>query len=183
MRILLINSNRFRIIPVIPFGLCYVAAAIEDAGHEVHVLDLCFSENCAKDISNTVNETHPDIIGITIRNIDNCSGDSPRFLLEETKNQVIVPCKKSFSGPIVIGGPGVGISGAEMLSFLDLEFAIRGDGEAAIVELMNRLENNLPLDGLGGLVRRKDGQIIEDNPLMCVADLNSLPIAKPESLY
>ncbi len=180
MRILLINSNRYKTPPVIPLGLCYVAAAIEDAGHEVYILDLCFVENCAKEIANTITETHPDIVGISIRNIDNSSLHNPCFLLNETKKQVIVPCKESFSGPIVIGGPSVGISGAEMLSFLELDLAIRGDGEVAMVELINRLEKKLPLDGLGGLVIRKEGRIIEDNPPMFVANLNSLPIAKPD---
>ncbi len=79
-----------------------MAAVLEDAGHEVHVLDLCFSENCAKDISRVVNEICPDVIGITIRNIDNCSGSNMRFLLQEVNNDVIAPCKKSFSGPLWI---------------------------------------------------------------------------------
>ncbi len=175
MRILMINSNRYRKpYPVIPFGLSRVAAAIENAGHEVHVADLCFSENCAKDISNALNKIHPEIIGITIRNIDNATGFNPHFLLKETREEVIVPCKKIFSGPIIIGGPGVGISAVEMLSFLDLEFAIRGDGEAAMAEFINRIEKNLSLDGLGGLVWRKEDRIIEDNPPMRVNDLNSL---------
>ena len=94
---------------------------------------------------------------------------------EKVKDEVIGPCKKVFSGLIVIGGPAVGISGAEMLSFLDLEFAIRGDGEASMVEFVNRLEKKLPLNGLGGLVRREKNRIVEDNPPMLVKDLDSLP--------
>ncbi|MCP4350611.1 MAG: radical SAM protein [Desulfobacterales bacterium] len=180
MRILIINSNRYRNpYPVIPFGLSRVASAVENAGHQVRVLDLCFSKDCASDILNAVNKNHPDIIGITIRNIDTGTGYNANFLLKEIKDEVIVPCKKVFSGPIVIGGPAVGISGSEMLSFLDLEFAIRGDGEAAIVEFLNRLEKKLPLDGLGGLVRRENNQIIEDNLPMRVTDLDSLPLANP----
>jgi len=47
------------------------------------------------------------------------------FLLEDVKKDVIDYCKKEFSGPIVIGGPSVGISGIEMLELFDLEYAIR----------------------------------------------------------
>ena len=179
MRVLMINANRFKQPwPVIPFGLCCVTAAIENAGHEVHVLDLCFSKNCARDISNAVSKLQPDLIGVSIRNIDNSAGYNTLFLLGQVKNEIIVPLKKAFSGPIVIGGPSVGISGAEMLSFLDLKFAIRGDGEAAMVEFVNRLEKKLPLNGLGGVVRREGNQIVEDNPPLLVTDLNSLPLAK-----
>ncbi len=180
MRILMINGNRYKTpYPVIPFGLSRVASSIEDAGHEVQGLDLCFSDDCARDISNAVSKFNPDLIGITIRNIDNGTGFNTNFLLKDTRDEVIVQCKKLFSGPIIIGGPAVGISGAEMLSFLDLEFAIRGDGETAMLEFINRLEKNLPIEDIEGLIRRKGNQILEDNPPMRVPDLDSLPFAKP----
>jgi hypothetical protein len=38
-----------------------------------------------------------------------------------------------------------------MLEFLDLQYAIRGDGEAALVEFVKRLESKIPLKGLEGL--------------------------------
>lgn len=180
MRVLMINANRFKHPwPVIPFGLCCVAAAVENAGHEVHVLDLCFSKNCVRDMSRAVSRLSPDLIGITIRNIDNGAGYNTLFLLENVKDEIIDPLKQVFSGPIVIGGPSVGISGVEMLSFFDLEFAIRGDGETAMVEFVKRLEKKLPLEGLGGLIKRKGNEIVEDNPPLLVADLDSLPFTKP----
>ncbi len=180
MRILMVNSNRYRkAYPVIPFGLSRVAAAIEAAGHEVRVLDLCFSENCAKDIENAVNKIQPDIMGITIRNIDNGTGFNTIFLLQQIKDEVIVHCKKLFSGPIIIGGPAVGISASDMLPFLDLEYAIRGDGELAVVEFINRIEKNLPLEDIGGMVIRKENRIIADNPPYRVSDMDTLPLAIP----
>lgn len=184
MRVLLVNGNRYhKPYPVIPFGMTRVAAAIEHAGHRVDVLDLCFSKDCAVDISRKLDKARPDIIGITIRNIDNATGFNTHFLLEEAKNEVVDPLKKLYSGPIVIGGPGVGISGAEMLEFLDLQYAIRGDGEEAVVEFVNRMEKKLPVDGIGGLVRREGGQIVEDNPPMRVKDLNALPLATPDRYF
>jgi radical SAM superfamily enzyme YgiQ (UPF0313 family) len=179
MRVLMINSNRFGPRVAIPFGLCSVAASIEAAGHEVHILDLCFSRQPSNDISNTINELQPDLLGISVRNIDNAVGYNTYFVLDQVRDEVISPCKDVFSGPIVIGGPAVGISGAEMLRFFDIEFAIGGDGEVTIVEFIKRLEANLPVDGLGGLIRKKRGKIIEDNPPLLVKDLNSLPLVKP----
>lgn len=180
MRVLLINANRFKQPwPVIPFGLCCVAASVEKAGHQVKVLDLCFSKRPGVEIPHTVKEWLPDVVGVSIRNIDNCAGYNTLFLLEETKSKVVNPLKKEFRGPIVIGGPSVGINGAEMLDFFDLEYSIRGDGEDAMVEFLRRLEEKIPLQGLGGLVRRENGQIIEDNPPLRVKDLDSLPSVNP----
>lgn len=115
MKLLLINSNRLKHPwPVIPFGLCSVAVALEAAGYTVGFLDLCFSKSPQTDIMNTIRSVQPDIIGIGIRNIDNAYGYQANFMLDQIKKEVIAPCKKHFSGPLLIGGAAVGISGAEM---------------------------------------------------------------------
>jgi len=180
MRVLLINANTFKQPwPVIPFGLCCIAASVEKALHEVRVLDLCFAKNPSIEMENIINEWKPDVVGVSIRNIDNSAGYNTLFLLEETRSGIIKPLKNSFQGPIIIGGPSVGINGADMLEFFDLQFAIRGDGEAAIVEFLRRLDEGLPLDDMPGLVRREGGRIIEDNEPFRVADLDTLPIVNP----
>lgn len=180
MKILMINANRFKHPwPVIPFGLCCVAATLAEKGYDIQVLDLCFSANCSKDFESKFASFKPDIIGVSIRNIDNSAGYNTLFLLEETKIKIIDPLKNIFTGPIVIGGPSVGINGAEMLDYLDLEYAIRGDGEHAMLEFVNRLKNNSPLEGCEGLVIRKSGDIIQDNPPLKVPDLNTLPYVNP----
>lgn len=164
MRVLFINANRFhQPWPVIPFGLGCVAAAAEGAGYEVRVLDLCFSKRPDADIRKAIEEFRPEVVGVSIRNIDNSAGFNTRFLLEDVRKDVIKSLKREFSGPIVIGGPAVGISAPEMLEYLDLELAVRGDGEIAVVELLRRLETGRELSGTPGLVRRIDGEIVEES--------------------
>ena len=126
-KVLLINSNRFKHPwPVIPFGLCYITTVLEfNENHKVFFLDLCFSSDCEADIQSSIQSFKPDVIGISIRNIDDTGGYNVQFLLEDIKNDVIDYCKKEFPGPIVIGGPAVGISGRELLDYFDLEYAIR----------------------------------------------------------
>ncbi|MFH1771812.1 MAG: radical SAM protein [Candidatus Omnitrophota bacterium] len=179
MKILLINSNRFKQPwPVVPFGLCCVAASLEKANHSVEVLDLCFSKNCRKDIKKAIDYFNPDIIGISIRNIDIGSCFNSIFLLDNTKKEVVAHCKEFFQAPIVIGGPAVGISGPEMLDFFDLEYAVCGDGEVAMVEFANRIERKSPLEGLHGLIIRKNGKIIQEPSPFMVSDLDTLPIPR-----
>ena len=181
-KVLLINSNRFKNpAPVIPFGLCCIATVLENnGGHNINFLDLCFSSNCEKDIQNAVKNFEPDVIGISIRNIDDTGGYNIHFLLEDVKNEVIDYCKKEFSGPIIIGGPSVGISGREMLEYFDFEYAIRGDGEAAMIEFVERIENHQLLEGLKGLIIPQGKAIIKDNDPYRVVDLDSLPFPKPQ---
>lgn len=176
-KVLLINSNRFRHPwPVIPFGLCYIAASLAaNADNHVSFLDLCFSSDCQQDIQKSVRNFAPDVIGISIRNIDDTGGYNVRFLLEDVKNDVIDFCKKEFNGPIVIGGPSVGISAVEMLEYFDLEYAIRGDGEAVMPEFVRRLEKNEPLEGLQGLIIRRGKTITQHSEPYRVLNLDSLP--------
>ena len=180
-KVLLINSNRFKHPwPVIPFGLCYIATALETKYNTVSFLDLCFSRNCEEDIRKSIRDFIPDIIGISIRNIDDTGGYHVHFLLEDVKKDVIDYCKNEFSGPIVIGGPSVGISGKEMLGYFDLEYAIRGDGEAVMAEFVRRIEKSESMEGLKGLIIRRNRAIIQDNEPFRVQDLDSLPFPKPQ---
>jgi len=180
MQLLLINSNRFKQPwPIIPFGVCWIAAAVEAAGYDVRVLDLCFSPHPAREIESVVKAVQPNVIGISIRNIDNGAGYQTQFLLDDVLNNTIVPCKEVFRGPIIIGGPAVGISTVEMLKYLNVEFAIRGDGEAAMVEFLNRLAKGQSFHGMGGLVWRKEGKIIENNQPFVIERIDDLPLPKP----
>ena len=142
-------------------------------------LDLCFSGNCEKDMKKSIRSFQPDIIGISIRNIDDTGGYQVHFLLQDVKDDVVDHCKREFHGPIVIGGPSVGISGIEMLEYFDLEYAIRGDGEAVMPEFVACIETHQPPEGLEGLVIRRAGKIIQNGEPAMIHDLDSLPFPKP----
>jgi radical SAM superfamily enzyme YgiQ (UPF0313 family) len=179
-RVLLINSNRFmHPWPVIPFGVLYVATSLEKKGNEVSFLDLCFSDNCEGDILKSIIDSKPDVIGISIRNIDDTGGYNVHFLLQDVKDDVIDHCKKYFNGPIVIGGPSVGISGPEMLEFFDLEYAIRGDGEAVMPEFVACIDSKQSPEGLSGLIIRRNKKIIQDDEPYRIKDLDALPFPEP----
>ena len=188
MKVLLINSNRFKQpFPVMPAGLCWVASALEGAGHEVTLLDLTFSAEDAADpvaeirreIAECLARVRPGVIGIGIRNLDNSTGFNTRFLLGEVRLEVTDPVKELFDGPIVIGGSAVGINGSEMLEYLDMKYAIRGDGEEAMITLCARLENGQGLDGMPGLTVRSGGKILHDILTENSIPLDDLPPPRP----
>ena len=51
MKLLLINPNRYHNPPVMPIGLEYLSGAVTAAGHDVEVLDLCFSDKPMDELS------------------------------------------------------------------------------------------------------------------------------------
>jgi radical SAM superfamily enzyme YgiQ (UPF0313 family) len=176
VQVLLVNANRVKApLPVMPFGLCCVASATERAGHRVSVLDLCFSERPANDIARALERCRPDLVGVSVRNLDNSAGHHTRFLLAESRSEIVEPLRGQYAGPIVVGGPPVGINGRQVLEYLGVELGIRGDGELAFVELLERLAARASLADLGGLVWQRGGRLLADNPPRPVEDLDSLP--------
>lgn len=103
MRVLLINSNQCTSpLPVIPCGLCSVASATEQAGHQVSVLDLCFSQHASRSLQLALSRFQPDLVGVSVRNLDNAAGYRTEFLLAATKRQVFEPLRALFRGPTVV---------------------------------------------------------------------------------
>ena len=68
-------------------------------GHEVQFLDLCFVRNPAAAIWKTVAEFRPEILGITIRNIDNCDWQVSRPFLPTNAASRPPPPATLSSGP------------------------------------------------------------------------------------
>jgi hypothetical protein len=93
MRVLLISANTERInLPTMPLGLGYVAAATRRAGHEVTFLDLMVEEDPGTVVSEIMERFRPEIIGISVRNIDDQKMEGTRFLLGPIK-AVIARCR------------------------------------------------------------------------------------------
>src|SRR5918999_1094390 len=71
-RVLLVSTNRERAPqPVVPNGVACVASALAHAGHDVRVLDLCFARDPIRAAQDTARQFAPDVIGVSVRNIDN----------------------------------------------------------------------------------------------------------------
>jgi hypothetical protein len=82
MKVLLISANTEQInMPTLPLGLACVAAATRKAGHEVAYLDLMAQEDVQEVIKEAMEERSPDVVGISVRNIDDQVMDNPAFLL------------------------------------------------------------------------------------------------------
>ncbi len=71
MNVALVNTNRIKP-PIAPIGLDYVAEALNFAGHHVEVLDLCWEDDCDCAIEKFFDKKEFLLIGVTLRNTDDC---------------------------------------------------------------------------------------------------------------
>ncbi len=138
MRVLLVSANQERSPdPVAPLGLCYVATATADAGHEVSVLDLCFSEDVETAVAGAVADVRPDVVGLSLRNVDNCAYPHTVSYLPHYR-RVVDACRTA-RAPIVLGGSAFTTMPAHYLATLAVPYGVVGEGEIAFPALLGAL--------------------------------------------
>lgn len=175
MRVLLVSANTERMnIPPLPLGLACVAAASQRAGHDVRLLNLMFEGDTESALKDSIAEFRPEVIGISVRNIDDQNMDSPKFLLAPVR-QVVATCRESSDAPIVVGGAGYSIFPESALRYLGADVGIRGEGETVFPVVLERVARRAPLTGLPGLYL--PGKPPTDRSF--AGNLDDLPLPEP----
>jgi len=172
MRVLFISANteKMNILPM-PLGLNYVAAATKNKGHEVKVLDLMFHADPPLKTRETIDSFRPEVIGVSVRNIDDQSMNATRFLLDDVKT-VVHYCRSLSDAPVVLGGAGYSIFPEAVLAWLDADMGIQGEGEAAFPQLLERLERHADPAGLPGLYLKDRRTSVERSFIRDLKDLD-----------
>ncbi|MBK5101278.1 MAG: radical SAM protein [Desulfobacteraceae bacterium] len=177
MRVLLVSANTEKInMPVLPFGLACVAAATQRAGHYMKLVNLMDQQDTRLVLKEAVKGFQPELIGISVRNIDDQCMEKPRFFLD-TVREVVKDCRDLSEAPIVIGGPGYSLFPESALEYLGADMGIQGEGEMAFVWLLERLTQGTHLSGIPGLYLA--GGVIGEE-VRYTRDLNECPFPHPD---
>lgn len=176
MRVLLISANTETMnMPVLPLGMACIAASTEKAGHTVHSINLMMHQDIRGTIEQEIRTFSPEIIGVSVRNIDNQSMESATLLLDSVKN-VISDCRDFSAAPVVLGGAGYSIFPKTVLEYLGADMGIQGEGEVVFVRLLERLEHKENVSGIPGLYL-PETVLPEKSCRIC--DLDEIPIPLP----
>ena len=148
MRILLISINR-SVDPyaVFPLGLGVIAKVLRQKEHEVRLIDLLGSNETDASLLNKISDFAPQLIGISIRNIDNVNSLDPCFFLDDAVHIVQI-IRSNANVPIFLGGAGFSLMPEAILSYVGADYGIVGTGESAILALTNALERGEKIDQL-----------------------------------
>ena len=140
MKILLLSAN-MAVEPyaVFPLGLGVVAHALRQAGHEVEMHDALASGNSMEQLQLKVKTFKPDLVGLSIRNIDNVNSLDPVFYLDDAAGMV-AELRKLTSSPVFVGGAGFSLMPEAALKYVGADFGIAGAGETAVQQLAATLE-------------------------------------------
>ncbi|MEO2142010.1 MAG: cobalamin-dependent protein [bacterium] len=169
MRILLIATNRhgrymnnIQAQPL-PLGLAYISGYLDPEKHDTKMLDLMFADDYLDEVKKSVQEFQPDMVGLSIRNLDNGSNLNPESVLLITK-EVTDLIRSISKATIVCGGPAFSILPSDCFDFIGPDVGVAGSGGDVFSDLADRIESGKSYTDLPGLVYRADGKTTVTDP-------------------
>jgi radical SAM superfamily enzyme YgiQ (UPF0313 family) len=160
-RILLISANRCTSPdPVFPLGLAHLHAALRRAGHDCLCLDAL---NHAGGFQGQVRNFRPDLVGISLRNIDDVLIRKQETFFADL-NPLMAELRAATRSPLVLGGSGFSIFPRQLFELSGADFGIVGEGEAALAALVAAIETGVDFSHIPGLVFRDHGNTITNPP-------------------
>ena len=133
--------------PTYPIGLDYVCHAIP-AHHSVSVIDMNTSGN---DIPQKLIAEKPDLVGLSIRNIDTTDANNKKSFAD-VMVQLVATIRNTIKTIIVLGGSGFTILPAEWMALLHADYGVIGEGERFPL-LLDSLERNQDPDNIAGIIK------------------------------
>jgi radical SAM superfamily enzyme YgiQ (UPF0313 family) len=148
-------------------GLLHLAAMLREHGHGVRLVESDVEALDVRAVVERVVAQRPRILGVTLFTVGVWSGAAIARGVKEALPGVTV----------VVGGPHVSSMGRETLErFPEFDLAIAGEGEWALVELLDALEGGGDLGGIPGLLWRDGGKVQENVQRPVPKSLDDLPM-------
>ena len=139
MHVLFISGSRAKLPdPVYPLGAAVTATAVRRAGHRVTWFDALRHKVPADTLKEQVTNDPPDVVMMSIRNIDSAAFPMPERYFEDHK-PIVETLREISKMPIVLGGSGFSLMPGLFLDYLNADCGIVGDGELAAVQLLETL--------------------------------------------
>ena len=150
---------------VIPPGLCYIASALEQAGHKTRLIDADAEGLSFDGIMQIIDEDSFDVVGVT--------ATTPVY----SNAKEIIESVKRYNKDIltVIGGAHVTVLPTPVMQDCNVDIGIIGEGEETVVELLSTVERGQALKDVKGIIYRQGEEIITSESRPMIKDLDLLP--------
>jgi len=162
MKILLISANvTLSPYPIYPLGVSMIAAALTRAGHDVRQTDFLQQNSSLDSIGREVQDFNPDLVGISVRNIDNVNLMNEQYYIQNVKN-IVTRVREVSDVKVILGGAGFSLIPDLILKETGADYGVVGEGEVLAVEFANNAAKGVyPAGRLIGSTRRLSGTEIE----------------------
>jgi Fe-S oxidoreductase len=151
----------------VSLGLPYLAAAVRTKGYSVEIIDGIALQVSLDGIADQVLAKNPKYVGFTGVSIQ----IYPAVYIAQKIRQ------KNKEVKIIVGGPHLSALPQETLqAFPVFDVGVYGEGEVTIIELLQALDSGKSLDGIPGLIIRKNGKVQQNEPRSLIQNLDDLPL-------
>lgn len=146
------------------YELTLAAALIEMGHHEVLFQDFVYEKKSIHDFKQFISSDKSDAYLIWTVNL---SIESDLEAIKDIRE--LRP-----TTPIILSGPGPTYYPQKCLADENV-YIVRGEPEESMLELLNHLENNEPLEHIKGISFLRNGKVIMNPPRPLIKDLDALP--------
>jgi lipid biosynthesis B12-binding/radical SAM protein len=161
-RIFFISSNTIADpYPVYPLGMAVLTAALSSQGHTVHPFDYFAAAQSSERLRRALSRFNPEIVGLSLRNIDNVDSTSPEGDWSLTLNRDLVRIIREMTdAPVVLGGPGFSIMPEAILDYIGADYGVAGEGEILFNRLIEHLHEG---KALSRIIRNQKESFVDMN--------------------
>ncbi len=149
----------------LPLNLGYLASVLRRGGVDVSVLDIWGRNLSFPEVERILASGGYDIYGITAL--------STQFNYVEKLASAISSIDTS---PIVMGGALATFSYEEVLTAMEVDYCVLGEGEETVLDLFQAISSGTDLSRIRGIAYRADGETVLTEPREAVGDLDSIPL-------
>ena len=170
MQVTLVNppypAGSHRHPPFIPLGIGYLAAVLEKNGFDVNVIDCQALKLTLNQVRDELGKRRPDVVGLT-----------STTLTYNSAIKIIDVAKKTLPNCVtILGGSHVTFWDENALNECpSLDVVVRKEGEATLLELVQRIDAGKSYHDVVGITCRNNGTIIKNPDRPYLENLDELP--------
>jgi putative variant cofactor biosynthesis B12-binding/radical SAM domain protein 1 len=160
MKVLLVQSYLGSSEPLVyPIGLACLKSSLD--GHDIKVFDTNTSPRPFEELKEAISGFGPDVVGISLRNIDSTNKRKVVFYYEFLRDTVSA-IKSSSEAKIVIGGSGFSMFAKQIMEDEPgIDFGIVLEGEKTFPQLLENLDRP---ENVRSVFYRKNGSVTYSGP-------------------
>jgi len=153
--------------PRIPLGLCYVAAAVREAGYRVAIVDNYLDALSNRRVAERIAAMSPRAVGFSVTVVNKANSLEIARLVKRADPRVRT----------VFGGPHATILPRDLISDPAVDYVVEGEGEETMPRLLGAITRGGSVDSIPGVYYRgPDAAARSTGPCVWLSDLDRLPI-------
>ncbi|MBI5056057.1 MAG: lipid biosynthesis B12-binding/radical SAM protein [Nitrospirae bacterium] len=146
--------------PIYPLGVSVIAAALKNAGHDVRQFDILQHEDFLNAVGMEIEKFSPELIGISIRNVDNVNLMNEQYYIENVKT-IVKKIREVSTAKVLLGGAGFSLMPELILKETGADYGIVGEGESLAVKFAADAVNGIYPENrvIGSVIRLSGAEI------------------------